>query len=79
MAASAAVTAATYQASSKRKLTRGDLRVILQSQALRVASRHHGALTDENGAPVELDAMISKVGCLLDDLVDSTQGKLAAG
>jgi len=79
VAASAAVTAATYQASSQRKLTRGDLRVILQSQALRVASRHHGALTDENGAPVELDTMISKVGCLLDDLVASTQRELAAG
>ncbi len=78
IAAAAAERAATYREATSRPLSRGDLRVLLQSQTLVVASRHEGALRDLTGIPVTLDVLIRVAGGLLDGLVTQVRQRAAA-
>lgn len=79
VAASASSTAAMYRATAKRSLSRNDLRVILQSQALRVASRHYEATVDQDGLSVPLDVFIRESGRLLDSFILDVNGRRVAG
>jgi putative DNA methylase len=68
----------SYQTGTQRQLTRGDIRVILQSQTLRVASLHNGVLRDQHGIVVGMDTLIGNAGRLVDQVFKQSREVVTA-